>query len=186
MAAVRLHDIEEEFGEECEIQWRSFLLRPEPQAIPLENFIQYTQSWMRPASMEPRTAFRVWETGEGPPTHSIPPHTAAKIAESLGPEAFAKMHERLLRAYFTENRDIADWGVLQELWEELGLPIEALSRREDKAITAQILAEYDEAHGYGVNGVPAVRPDGESVFIFGAQDTDVYRRLVLSQGDAQH
>jgi len=178
VAAVRLHDVEEEFGRDCEIQWRSYLLRPEPQSVQLGNFIQYTEGWKRPAAMEPRTTFRVWATEEGPPTHSIPPHIAAKIAEKLGPEPFSKMHERLLRAYFSENRDITDWKVLQELWEELGLPLEALSEKDDKTLVTKIIAEHNEALQYGTTGVPAVRLDGESAILVGAQDTDVYRRFI--------
>lgn len=128
--------------------------------------------------MEPKTAFRVWATEEGPPTHSIPPHIAAKIAEKLGPGPFGKMHERLLKAYFSENRDITDWGVLHELWEKLDLPLDALSGKDDKTLINKIISEHNEALQYGVTGVPAVRLDGESAILVGAQDTDVYRRFI--------
>ena len=49
-AAVRLQRIEEEFGDAVQVEWRSYLLRPNPVARrDLERFRAYTQSWLRPA-----------------------------------------------------------------------------------------------------------------------------------------
>jgi len=47
---------------------------------------------------------------------------SAKAAAQLGPAAFRAMHERLLHAYFAENRDITKGETLQPLWAETGLP----------------------------------------------------------------
>ena len=82
-AAVRLHEIEREFAGRVELEWRSYLLRPEPRrddptGVALEKFRVYTQSWMRPAAESDSGEFRVWQTDEGPPTHSIPAHRVAK------------------------------------------------------------------------------------------------------------
>ena len=82
---MRLRRIEEEFGDRVQIVWRSFLLRPGP--VPgrtLEKFRAYTQSWLRPAADADGGTFRVWQTDAGPPSHSIPPHLAAKAAAECG------------------------------------------------------------------------------------------------------
>jgi len=130
--------------------------------------------------MEPEAVFRTWATEEGPPSYSVPPHQAAKVAARLGREAFEKIHDRLLRAYFSENRDITDFSVLFELWRELKLPPEALDQAEDPEILQEILDEHNEASGNGVTGVPAVRVPGLEGALIGAQNEDVYRRLIVN------
>src|SRR5262245_66465151 len=121
LAEHRLHTLEAELGAGLELEWRSFLLRPRPDdARDLERFVKYTQSWLRPASEPDAPRFRVWESTEGPPTHSVPPHLVAKAAAELGPEAFDAVHERLLRAYFEVSRDISRVETLTGVWQAGG------------------------------------------------------------------
>jgi predicted DsbA family dithiol-disulfide isomerase len=95
LGTVRLRRIGEEFGERVQFEWRSFLLRPQPDPRrTLEKFRAYTQSWQRVAAEPDAPAFCVWQSDAGPPTHSIPPHLAAKAAAAIGPEAFHRMHDR--------------------------------------------------------------------------------------------
>jgi predicted DsbA family dithiol-disulfide isomerase len=177
---VRLRRIEEEFGARVQIAWRSFLLRPEP--VPgrtLEKFRVYTQSWLRPAADADAATFRVWETDAGPPSHSIPPHLAAKAAAAVSQEAFRRLHERLLHAYFAENRDITDTETLRALWREAELPEEAFARvDDDPLLLKKVIDEHREALEIGVSGVPAVRLEGMDDAIVGALPIDVYRRWV--------
>lgn len=166
-------------GEELCLDWRSFLLRPEPDpSRTLEAFREYTLSWRRPAAEEPAAVFRTWATDEGPPSHSVPPHLVAKAAARLGPEPFRRTHERLLRAYFTENRDITTERVLRELWSELELPESAFDEARDPALVRQVVDEHNEALVHGTTGVPAARlADGESV-LMGAHPTATYRTWI--------
>ncbi len=182
---MRLRHIQQEFGERVRIEWRSFLLRPRPDpSRTLEKFRTYTRSWMRPAADPDGGTFRVWATNAGPPSHSIPPHLAAKAAATLGEDAFQRMHERLLHAYFAENRDITDTGTLQALWQEAGLPEEAFVHTSDAALLRATLAEHNEALEHGVSGVPAVRMQGRDGLVIGAQPLDLYRRWIRrSLGD---
>lgn len=177
--AGRLRRIGEEFGNRVQIVWRSFLLRPRRDpGRTLEKFRAYTQSWLRPAADEDAPRFQVWQTDEGPPSHSIPPHLVAKAAATLGDDAFHRMHDRLLRAYFTENRDITNTSTLAELWREVGLPQSDFARHEDPVLLQQTLAEHNEAIEIGVTGVPAARIDGNDAIIVGAQPIELYRRWV--------
>jgi predicted DsbA family dithiol-disulfide isomerase len=177
LAEHRLERLRAEAGGALELEWRSFLLRPRPEpGRDLLAFVRYTQSWLRPAAEPDAPAFRVWESTEGPPSHSIPAHLAAKAAAALGPEAFANLHGRLLRAYFEESRDISAEGTLRALWAEAGLPEAAFAARGDAGLLERTLAEHDEAVGLGITGVPAVRVAGTDAFVLGAQPLSVYRR----------
>jgi predicted DsbA family dithiol-disulfide isomerase len=177
---VRLRRLREEFGERLRLEWRSFLLRPRPdRKRTLDEFRAYTQSWTRPAEQQPDAGtFRPWSTDAGPPSHSIPPHLVAKAAAAIGDEAFDRIHERLMHAYFAENRDITDRATLEAIWREAGLPPESFTRADDPAILQQVIAEHDEAITHDVHGVPAVRMEGNDVPTVGAQPTEVYRRWV--------
>jgi len=185
-ASVRLGRLASE-EPDVEIEWRSFLLRPRPSAgRDLERFRAYTESWQRPASEPDAGHFRTWQGDAGPPTHSLPPHLVAKAAALQGSEAFRRIHEALLRAYFAESRDISADATLRALWDEAGLPAANFSRREDPEILRRVLAEHEEAQAFGATGVPAVRAaDGDSV-ITGALPLATYRRWVerLREGAA--
>src|SRR5262245_49750980 len=121
LAEHRLRMLQAEVGPALSLAWRSFLLRPRPEpGRDLERFVRYTQSWLRPAAEPDAPRFRVWESTEGPPSHSVPPHLVAKAAAELGPEAFDAVHERLLRAYFEDSRDISRVETLTGVWQAGG------------------------------------------------------------------
>jgi predicted DsbA family dithiol-disulfide isomerase len=161
------------------VEWRSFLLRPQPQAgRSLEAFRAYTESWRRPAADADAGRFRVWATDEGPPSHSVPPHLVAKAAAELGQQAFHDIHERLLAAYFGDNRDITDRHTLTAIWTEAGLAPADIARASEPHVLDAVIAEHNEAVELGITGVPAVRVAGQTAFVTGAQPYEVYRRWV--------
>lgn len=182
-ASVRLRQVEAEYAGAVELEWRSYLLRPErrehsdPKAA-LEKFRRYTESWLRPAAESPSGEFQVWSSGEGPPSHSIPAHLVSKAAARVSPESFRAMHERLLRAYFSENRDISSTATLRSLWDELALPADAFAVSTEPALLDEVLAEHREALEFGATGVPAVRLEGNPAVIVGAHPVELYRRWV--------
>jgi predicted DsbA family dithiol-disulfide isomerase len=178
-ATVRLRRIEEEFAGHVVVEWRTFLLRPRPDpARTLEQFRAYTKSWLRPAAEPDSGTFRVWATDAGPPSHSVPPHLAAKAAAALGPAAFHAVHDRLLHAYFAENRDITAPDTLAAIWAEASLPAADLALAADPALLDAVIDQHNEAVRLGVNGVPAVLMAGNDVPITGALPLDAYRRWV--------
>lgn len=176
---VRVQRLMEEFGDRLLVEWRSFLLRPQvdPNRT-LEKFKAYTRSWQRPAEDEHAGTFRIWSTDVGPPSHSIPPHLVAKAAALVGPDAFHAMHERLLRAYFADNRDITDVDTLRAIWREAALPDEGFDRHTDPALLQRVLAEHAEAAEYDIHGVPAMRIADREGYIVGAQPLEMYRRWI--------
>ncbi|MDJ0850230.1 MAG: DsbA family protein [Myxococcota bacterium] len=178
-ASVRLHRLEDESGGRVRIEWRSYLLRPNPSSRrDPERFRAYTESWLRPSAEEDSGDFRVWSGDAGPPSHSVPAHQVAKAAAGYGVEPFRRMHDRLLRAYFGENRDISAADTLRELWSEVGLPDAGFAKREEPAILERILDEHAEALEGGATGVPAVRMEGNDAIIVGAHPLELYQRWV--------
>jgi predicted DsbA family dithiol-disulfide isomerase len=179
LGSVRLQRIGEEFGARVRWEWRSFLLRPRPDPRPsLEKFRAYTQSWQRVAAEADAPAFRVWQSDAGPPSHSIPPHLAAKAAARFGTLAFGRMHAALMRAYFTENRDITDRETLLALWRELALPEDRFRYVEDPQLLHETTAQYREALEHGIDGVPAIRVPGRDGALIGAQPVETFRHWI--------
>ena len=177
LAEHRLERLRAELGDGVQLEWRSFLLRPRPEpGRDLERFVRYTQSWLRPAAEPDAPVFRVWESTEGPPTHSVPAHLAAKAAAALGREAFAALHPRLLRAYFEQSRDISRLPTLQALWNEARLPEAGFAACLRPELLEQTLTEHNEAVALGITGVPALRVADTDAFVTGAQPLATYRR----------
>lgn len=164
------------------LEWKSFLLRPHPEPDrDLEKFRRYTEGWRRAAAEEPEAVFRVWESDEGPPTHSVPPHLLAKAAATFGDAAFRRVHDALLRAYFEENRDISRAPTLRAIWAAADLPETGLARVADPALLRQVSEEHNQAIELGVGGVPAVQMAGNDVAITGAHPLEMYRRWIQKQ-----
>lgn len=176
---MRLRRLEEELGDALTLEWRSFLLRPQPDPRrTLERFRTYTQSWLRAAADPDGGTFAVWRGDAGPPSHSIPPHLLAKAAARLGRAPFARVHAALLRAYFADSRDITDAATLRAIWAECDLPSDGIAAAGDPALLREVVAQHNEAIELGVTGVPAVRVDGSDAFVVGAQPLETYRRWV--------
>lgn len=178
-AAIRLAAVEDALAGAVALDWRSYLLRPDPRPRTpeaLAAFRSYTLGWQRIAEREPRARFRAWQGDAGPPSHSLPAQLVAKAAAALGEAPGRRMRERLFRAYFAENRDISDPETQRALWRELGLPEADLERREDPALAARVRAEHEEARALGANGVPAVRLAEQEFVLVGAQPEAVYLR----------
>lgn len=178
-ASVRLHRVEREFAPDVRIEWRSYLLRPNPaRAQDADRFRAYTRSWRHPAGEPDAGSFREWEGDASPPSHSVPAHRVAKAAAAISDAAFRQVHDRLLQAYFSENRDISDDETLRALWRELGLPGAGFDQREDPAILEQILDEHAAGLEAGATGIPAVQLVGNDAIIVGAQPIELYRRWI--------
>jgi predicted DsbA family dithiol-disulfide isomerase len=176
-ASRRLWNLEDEFEGRISIEWRSYLLRPvRRENRDPEKFRRYTESWKRPAEEPDAGDFRAWASDAPPPTHSIPAHCAAKAAARVSRDAFRAMHERLMLAYFHENRDISSPAELAAIWLELGLPPEAAGFMEGEEARASVLRDHEEACSLDATGVPGLRRADNDIIIVGAQPREVYRR----------
>src|SRR5699024_7547094 len=105
-------------------------------------------------------------------TNTFDAHRVAKYAEAN--EKGKEMTERLLKAYFTDTRHIADHATLVELAEEVGLnskEVAALLGENDFA--SLVRAEERQAREIGVKGVPFF-VFNDKYAVSGAQPTEVF------------
>jgi len=175
---VRLERLEEEFGPQVAVTWKSYLLRPHPEPKSLEAFRRYTKSWLNPASQPGAGRFTVWSTEEPPPSHSIPPNVAGKAAARQGVDAFKRFHHALLDAYFYANRNITETENLVRIASEVNLDLDAFrTALADPVLQEAVVSDHKEALGVGVQGVPTVIID-ERWKIVGAQDLEIYRQVI--------
>jgi predicted DsbA family dithiol-disulfide isomerase len=167
------------------LRWRSFFLRPFPEQRSIEDFRSYTARWGRPAALEPGAEFRAWATDAEPPSHSVPPAVAGKVAWSFGEPAFLRYHRALLHAYFAENRTISDRAVLVAVAGETGLEVDLFSERLDSgygALEQEVAQEHNRAIQSGITAVPSVVVGGRYL-VTGAVDVEQYRRVIFKARD---
>lgn len=167
------------------MRWRSFLLRPYPEQRSIEDFRSYTARWARPAALEPRADFREWTSDAAPPSHSVPPAVAGKVASTFGESAFVRYHRALLHAYFAENRTISDRSVLVAVAGEAGLEVDLFSDRLDSGyqqLGQEVLYEHNQAIQAGITAVPSVVVGGRYL-VTGAVDAEQYRRVIAKARD---
>jgi predicted DsbA family dithiol-disulfide isomerase len=109
-------------------------------------------------------------------------HRLAAWAEGAGGAgARAALEQRLFRAYFTDNLDVADHGVLARLAADVGLGgTEAAEVAEALATGAgadQVRAEEARAAELGIGAVPTFVIEGRWA-IPGAQDVDTFAQVL--------
>lgn len=182
---MRLEELQREVGDVLVVEWRAFMLRPDPEPRSLESFTRYTQRWAQIAELEPAATFRTWSGDHDPPSHSRPPLAAgAAVRATAGPEAFSRFHLALMRAYFADNRTISDRAVILEVAASVGIDTEDLSRRLDEdadELEAEIVADHRAALALGIAAVPTALVNGEHI-LQGALTLDQYRRVVQRLG----
>lgn len=178
---MRLDEVAETLGDRVTIEWRSFLLRTEPKTPSREDFERYTQSWGRPAEMEPAAKFSIgWNSDDNPPSSSIPALTAAKVMERVAPESTRAYHHALLAAYFSDNRDISSTEVLTQVAASVGVDQAAFATQfeGDYAELSQVVIdEHNGAIELGVTAVPTVIIGG-ALAVPGAQSVEDYLRWI--------
>lgn len=177
-----LNRIRSEYGEQVEIEWRAFELRPDP--VPtLDPDGEYLHStWNR--AVYPMAARR-GITLRLPPVQprSRQALEAAEFAREQG--RFEQMHHALFRAFFEEGRDLADVEILVDVGEMVGLDTAELrTALQEGRYTEVVLEDERLAQEIGISGVPAmlVGPSGapleEAEIISGAQPYEMVEAAV--------
>ena len=178
---MRLDDVSAHYGDQVDVDWHSYLLRPEPEPRPLEEFTAYTRKWQRPGSLEARATFNQWSGQNLPPSHSFPSALAGKVAGTFGAAAQHAFSGRMFEAYFTENRTISDRAVLTDIAVEAGLERAAFELRwneQETDLVKEVWRDYTTAVQSGIRGVPAVVVN-RRYLVSGAVDVREYQRVRL-------
>ncbi|MBR1856591.1 MAG: DsbA family oxidoreductase [Oribacterium sp.] len=112
-------------------------------------------------------------------TNTMDAHRLTKLAQSKNdPELAEKIIEALFKAYFTDNKELADKELLQKIGEDAGLDAEEVKEvlSSDK-YKDEVLLDEREAARYGIHAVPffVVGQYG----ISGAQSVDGMKATIM-------
>ena len=112
-------------------------------------------------------------------TNTMDVHRLTKLAQSKNdPELAEKIIEALFKAYFTDNKELADKELLQKIGEDAGLDAEEVKEilTSDK-YKDEVLLDKREAARYGIHAVPffVVGQYG----ISGAQSVDGMKAAIM-------
>lgn len=112
-------------------------------------------------------------------TNTMDAHRLTKLAQSKNdPELTEKIIEALFKAYFTDNKELADKELLQKIGEDAGLDAEEVKEvlSSDK-YKDEVLLDEREAARYGIHAVPffVVGQYG----ISGAQSVDGMKATIM-------
>jgi predicted DsbA family dithiol-disulfide isomerase len=119
-----------------------------------------------------------------PPVEVVPNTMRALRVTELARERglHRQVHDRLMRAYWEEGRNIGNSSELLALTVEVGLDEkEAAEVIEDDAYQERVLASTAQAQSIGITGIPAFLLDGRFL-VLGAQPREVFERALKRPG----
>ena len=187
-----------EHADEVEVHWRSFQLDPGAPTEPTESAAamiarKYGQSAAGAQQMQDRVEAVAAEEGlvyrlsQTLHLNTVDAHRLIHLAhEQGGNELQGRVKEALLKAYFTDARNVADHAVLREVALAAGLEPtrvdEVLASRE---FEAEVHADAEQAQAYGATGVPFFVID-QKYGVSGAQPTEVFTQVLEKAWSESH
>jgi predicted DsbA family dithiol-disulfide isomerase len=91
-------------------------------------------------------------------------------------------HAALLRAYWSDGKDIHDWGVLTDAATQAGIDVDDMrSEVESGAFRDAVDERVQTAHRLGIHAVPTFLI-ADRLMVQGAQTLDVFRRAMQQLG----
>jgi len=101
----------------------------------------------------------------------------AEAAKEEGPLVFEALNEGLLRAYFTEGRNIGDPQVLREVAQAAGVPAGRMEQAwSDVAYEDRLARDHEAAAQIGITGIPTFIVDGRWI-LEGAVPVEMLREV---------
>ena len=147
-----------------EITWHSFQLDPDLQAQPGKSIHQYLaerkgMSMERSQQLHAQMTQMAKDDGleynfdKAIIANSFDAHRLIHLAAKHGLGGAAK--EALLKAYFTDGRNISDHNTLMQIGIDLGLRVVEIGEMlNSDQLAAEVQADIETAQAYGINGVP--------------------------------
>lgn len=172
-----------EYKNHVEIVWKSFLLNPDMKTDTSKSTAEYlaeTKGWSLEQTHQITNQVTEMASGEGlvynmdktVVANAKNAHRLLQLSKTLGKGD--DMKERLLKAYFTEGKNIDDFATLVSLAEEVGLEIERVETcLNSKAFAELVEQDILESRQIGVRGVPFFVLD-KKFGISGAQPVEVF------------
>lgn len=121
-------------------------------------------------------------------TNTMDAHRLTKLAMNKGRQEQAEqVIELLMQAYFSDNKELADHDLLQQIGEQTGLDAgDVTAVLESDLYRDEVEADEREAYSYGINAVPFFIVAGK-YGINGAQETagmkDVILKAIMEDDD---
>jgi predicted DsbA family dithiol-disulfide isomerase len=180
-----------EHADEVEITWRSFELNPEAPPHKAVPTLEYLTKRFGPQGAQMTQHVAGIGRGEGLDldfskalnVNTFDAHRLLHLAaDTTGSASAAK--ERLLRAHFTEGKDLSDPETLVSLMAEAGTDPEQARKVLDSTEYADaVRADIDEARALGANGVPFFVID-RKYGISGAQPVETFVQALNTAYDS--
>ena len=113
-------------------------------------------------------------------TNTMDAHRLTKLAQSKNDSALTeRIIENLFRAYFTDNKELADVELLQNIGEQSGLSQDEVKNLlSSDQFEEQVKQDELEAFERGIHGVPFYLI-GDKYTISGTQNSDLMRENIL-------
>ncbi|SNS28129.1 Predicted dithiol-disulfide isomerase, DsbA family [Belliella buryatensis] len=172
-----------EYKNNVEIVWKSFLLNPDMKTDLSKSTAEYlaeTKGWSIEQTHQITNQVTEMANGEGlvynmdktVVANAKNAHRLLQLSKTLGKGD--EMKERLLKAYFTEGKNIDDFATLVSLAEEVGLEKERVETcLNSKEFAENVEQDILESRQIGVRGVPFFVLD-RKFGISGAQPVEVF------------
>ncbi|PVE25088.1 disulfide bond formation protein DsbA [Microvirga sp. KLBC 81] len=175
-----LERIQKELGDNVQIDWRSFELRPEPEPTLDPNAEYLHRVWNQ--SVYPMAQDRGL-TLKLPPVQprSRKAHEAAEFARDGG--RIDAMNKALFKAFFEQGRDLADIEILLDIGRSVGLDPEDLREAlVSGRYTQRVLDDEHLARQIGISGVPAlvISAGHQAYLVSGAQPYETVKDVIAS------
>jgi len=169
--------------DDVEIEWHSFQLDPEMKPQPGKSLHQYlaerkgqSLEWSVKVHEQMTQTAKAegleYNFDKAVIANSFDAHRVIHLAKKHGLGDAAK--ERILRAYFTEGKNVSDHATLVELGKDAGLNADEVAdmlRGNDFA--TEVHKDIEQSQELGINGVPFFVFDNKYA-ISGAQPTEVF------------
>ena len=149
-----MNTLEGEFKGALTVSWKSYLIREKGVTV----FDDYIASHFERANeQEEGIAFNPWKKGPYP-TWGMPALRASKAAALQGDKKWSRFHLAVMKAFYTDGRDISSEQVLEEIAKETGLNLEEFAREfNDPKWENVVYEETREAQEVcGIRSIPAV------------------------------
>lgn len=173
--------------EDVEITWRSFELAPDAQTNPEKSIYEVlserkgwsseqTKMMHEQVSQKASDAGLVYDFDKTIPANSFRSHQLLHLAKEKGVQDEIK--ERLLKAYFTEGKNIDDVATLIEIGKMEGLSEEEISAAlESEKIKSAVQEDISMARQMGIQGVPFFVFD-RTYAVSGAQPVEAFEQAL--------
>ena len=181
------------YKDKIEVTWKSFQLDQElSKTEPIDAkdyFAKKGYSEEQVAAMKPRLAEMGQAAGitfnEGNiMINTGDAHRLIQFAQSKG--LGNEIEEALFKAYFTDNKNVADYTTLAEIGEELGLnKAEILAMLDSDAYVFEVASDVLDARNIGVTGVPFFVVDRKYA-LSGAQPVEYFVSALTQAYEKDH